>query len=141
MDWLHAMLFTAHSELRKVLFLALSVTFLFVYEISREPLNGFAPNSHTGKTCLVPRSDEFECQDRTNKKRHFLALSAVCVRFMFGKTSLASSFFFLFVFFFLRNCAAHVLRARCIQKKSVFDFAKAFRLKMVYNILVDLTSF
>jgi len=35
---------TARSELRKVLFLALSVTFLFVYEISREPLNGFAPN-------------------------------------------------------------------------------------------------
>jgi len=34
--------FTARSELRKVMFLALSVTFLFVYEISREPLNGFA---------------------------------------------------------------------------------------------------
>jgi len=26
--------------------LALCVTFLFVYEISLEPLNGFAPNSH-----------------------------------------------------------------------------------------------
>jgi len=37
---------TARSELRKVLFLALSVTFLFVYEISPEPLNRFAPNSH-----------------------------------------------------------------------------------------------
>jgi len=36
---------TARSELRKVLFLAQSVTFLFVYEISREPLDGFAPNS------------------------------------------------------------------------------------------------
>ena len=33
------------NELRKVLFLALSATFLFVYEISPEPLNGFAPNS------------------------------------------------------------------------------------------------
>jgi len=31
---------TASSELRKVLFLALSVTFLFVYEIPRELLNG-----------------------------------------------------------------------------------------------------
>jgi len=30
---------------RKVLFLALSVTFLFVHEISREPLNRIAPNS------------------------------------------------------------------------------------------------
>jgi len=38
-------MFTARGELRKVLFLALSVTFLFVREISREPLNGFAPNS------------------------------------------------------------------------------------------------
>ena len=27
------------------MFLALSVTFLFVYEISREPLNEFVPNS------------------------------------------------------------------------------------------------
>ena len=36
---------TARSELRDVLFLALSVTFLFAYEISRESLNGFAPNS------------------------------------------------------------------------------------------------
>jgi len=36
---------SARSELRKVLFLALSVTFLFVYEIYQEPLNGFAPNS------------------------------------------------------------------------------------------------
>ena len=38
-------IFTACSELRKVLFLALSVTFLFMYEISWELLNGFAPNS------------------------------------------------------------------------------------------------
>ena len=37
----------ACSELRKVLFLAPSVCgFMFVCEISWEPLNGFAPNSH-----------------------------------------------------------------------------------------------
>jgi len=41
-------LFTGRSELRKVLLLTLSMTFLFVYEISREPLNGFAPNSQEG---------------------------------------------------------------------------------------------
>jgi len=41
---------TARSELCKVLLLALSVTFLFVYEISREPLNEFAPRSYIGKT-------------------------------------------------------------------------------------------
>jgi len=40
-------LITARSEQRQVLFSAPSVCgFLFVYEISREPLNGFAPNSH-----------------------------------------------------------------------------------------------
>jgi len=39
------LLFTARSELCKVLFLILSVTFLFEYEISAEALNGFAPNS------------------------------------------------------------------------------------------------
>jgi len=33
---------TAHSELCKILVLALSMTFLFVYEISLEPLNGSA---------------------------------------------------------------------------------------------------
>jgi len=47
------------NELRKVLFLVLSVCgFLFVYEISPEPLNGFAPNSQgrrvwsLARTCL-----------------------------------------------------------------------------------------
>jgi len=39
------LIITARNELRQVQFLALSVTFLFVYEISWEPLNGFAPNS------------------------------------------------------------------------------------------------
>ena len=38
---------TARSELLKVLFLAQSLCgVLFVYEISREPLNRFAPNSY-----------------------------------------------------------------------------------------------
>ena len=39
-------LITACSGLHKVPILALSLTFLFVYEISHELLNGFAPNSH-----------------------------------------------------------------------------------------------
>jgi len=38
-------LVTARSELHKVMFLALSVTFLFVYKIFRERLNGFVSNS------------------------------------------------------------------------------------------------
>jgi len=108
-------LFTTHSELHKVLFLVLSVTFLFVYELSLEPLNGYAPNSHERR--LVPRWDEFECQGHERQissplKMHCHALAANnvmqqqmgpfrswrggdgsvqrgCVRFMFGKTSLA----------------------------------------------------
>jgi len=40
------------SELQKVPFLALSVCgFLFVHEISREPLNAFVPNSHGRHVC------------------------------------------------------------------------------------------
>jgi len=33
--------------------------------MSLESLNGFAPNSV--KTCLVPRSDEFECEGQRSK--------------------------------------------------------------------------
>jgi len=44
---------------------AISLWF-FVYEISREPLNGFAPNSH-GRS-VVPRSDEFEGQGHQGQK-------------------------------------------------------------------------
>jgi len=43
-------LITARSELLEVLFFALSVTFLFVYEISREPLNSL---------CQIYREDVF----------------------------------------------------------------------------------
>ena len=61
-------LITACSELCKVLFLALSVTFLFVCQISLEPLNGFAPNSHGRRVWSLARRS--------------------LIRFMFGKTSL-----------------------------------------------------
>ena len=50
----------------------------------------------TRKTYLVPHSDEFKGQGQrsrsTGTKTTFFALSAACVRFMFGKVSLASSF-------------------------------------------------
>ena len=52
----------------------------------------------TGKTCLIPRSEEFECQGQRSKvkvtrdkKRHFSALSAACVQFVFGKIFSPSS--------------------------------------------------
>jgi len=53
--------------------------------------------------CLVPRSDEFEGHGQRSKvkvtrdKNGIFGPSAACVRFMFGKKSLASSFFLLFL--------------------------------------------
>jgi len=45
--WFSVVIFSSRSELLKVLFSAPSACgFLFVYEIFRERLNGFAPNSH-----------------------------------------------------------------------------------------------
>ena len=52
----------ARSKLCKVLFLALSVTFLFF--VCESNISGMAKQR---KTCLVPRSDKFECQDRRSK--------------------------------------------------------------------------
>jgi len=87
--------FTARSELRKVLFLAPSVCgFLFVYEISREPLNRCAQNSQERLVWSLARTSlkvKVKGQGHQGQKRHFSALSAACVRFMFSKISLASS--------------------------------------------------
>jgi len=82
-----AIVFTACSELRKVF--GSVCDFLFVYEISREPLNGFTPNSQ-GRL-LVPRSVDFECQvqGHQGQKTAFSALSVACERFVCGKTSSA----------------------------------------------------
>jgi len=57
----------------KVLFLALSVTlFLFVNQISRERLNGFAPNSQGRRVWFLARSNEFDvkvkCQGHQGRK-------------------------------------------------------------------------
>jgi len=89
---------TARSELRKVRFWALSLTFLFAYETSREPLNGFAPNSHGRRNWSIARmSLHVKVKGQRSRspetKRHFSALSVACVRFTFGKTSLAGSLF------------------------------------------------
>ena len=50
----------------------------------------------TGKTCFIPCPTSLKVkvkgQGHQGQKQHFLALSAACVWFMFGKTSLASSF-------------------------------------------------
>jgi len=57
---------TVRSELRKVLFLALSVTFLFFFvcESNISETVDQICSKFTQKTCLVPCSEEFECQDK-----------------------------------------------------------------------------
>ena len=57
----------ARNELRKVLFLALSTSFLSVCAWN---ISGTAERicaKFTRKTCLVPRSDQFECQGQRSK--------------------------------------------------------------------------
>ena len=88
-------LVTARSGLRKVLFFAPSVCFLFVYEISWESLNGFAPNSHGRRVWSIARKSlrsRSKVKVTRDKKRQFSALSAACVQFMFRKTSSATIF-------------------------------------------------
>ena len=57
-----------YHTLHKVLFLVLSVTFLFVYEISRGTAERIW-DKFTGKMCLVTCSDKFECQDHRSRSR------------------------------------------------------------------------
>jgi len=87
---------TTHSELQKVLFLAPSVCgFLFLHEISTEPLNGFAPNSHRRRVwslAWMSLKVKVKGQGHQEQKTAFFTISAACVWFMFGKTSLAFSY-------------------------------------------------
>jgi len=79
--------------------LALSVTFLFVYEISRESQNGFATNSHGRRvwslagTCLKfkVKGQRSRSMSPGTKNNGILRPNlAACVRFTFGKTFSAS---------------------------------------------------
>jgi len=78
-----------NTELRQVLFLAPPVCgFLFVYEISRKPLNGFAPNSRGRRVWSLARMSlkvKGKGEGHQGQKRHFSALSA------FGLFGIASS--------------------------------------------------
>ena len=65
--------------------------FLFVYEISPELLNGFAPKSH-GRRVWSLAWMSLKVKVTRVKNQHLSTLLASCVQFMFGKTSLASSF-------------------------------------------------
>ena len=73
------------------------MVFLFVYEISRELLNGFSPNSQGRRGWSLARKDlkvKFKGQRSRSPgtKHHISALSVAFVRFVFGKTYLACSY-------------------------------------------------
>jgi len=68
--------------------------FLLVYEISREPLNGFAPNSHGRCVWSLDRTGlnvKVKGQGHRGQKRLFSAFSAACGWLMFDKISFAYS--------------------------------------------------
>jgi len=70
-------IFTAHSELRNVLFFLRRQSVFFVYEISLEPLSGFAPNSHRRRVWSLARTSlkfKVKCQDHQGQKAAFLFL-------------------------------------------------------------------
>jgi len=67
-----------------------------------ELLNGFAPNSHGRHVWSLVRTSlkvnvKVKGQGHRGQKWHFSALLAACMRFIFGKTFLASSFLHLLV--------------------------------------------
>ena len=70
------------------------VVFCFVYKISWEPLNRFVPNSHGRCVWCLARTRlkiKVRGHGHQGQKRHFSALSAACLRFMFGKSYVAST--------------------------------------------------
>jgi len=87
-----------------------SVFFLFVYEISREPLNGFAPNSHGRRVWSVARTSlkvTVKGQGQQGQNGIFRPLRRpACMRFMFGKTYLAFSDFCVVVAGSQQGCHA-----------------------------------
>jgi len=84
--------YRTHWTVEGCVFGAVSLCFLLVYEIFREPLNGFAPYSHGRRVLsLAWTSLVVKVKITRGKKWHFSALLAACVQFMFGKTSLAFS--------------------------------------------------
>jgi len=59
-----------------------------------------------------------------DKKRHFLALSAACVQFMFGKASLAFSFMSFSVLLFIYACL--LLTAVTVSELFILNFHPAY---------------
>jgi len=79
-----------------------SVAFCLCMKYLREPVNGFAPNSHGRRSWSLSWTSS-KVKVTRDKNRHFSALLAACVQFMFGKTFLSCSCWT----FYLRNILKH----------------------------------
>jgi len=67
---------------------AVSLFLLFVYEMYREPLNGFVPNSHRRRAWSIARTSlkvKVKGQSHQGQNNGIFGPSAACVRFMFVK--------------------------------------------------------
>jgi len=77
---------TPRRELREVLFFgAVCYRFWLVNQISREPLNGFAPNSPARRLWSLARTTlkvKVKGQGHHGQKKHFSVLSTACMRFI-----------------------------------------------------------
>jgi len=94
--------------------------FVCVWNIP-EPLNGFAPNSHGRRVwslALTSLKVKVKDQGHQGQKRHFSAFSAACVRFIFGKASLASSFI---LFYFLFQIWKYVFNIFKLKSRTWFE--------------------
>jgi len=111
---------TARSELRKVLFLAPSVCgVFFVYEISREPLNGFAPNSHGRLVWFLAGTSlkaKVKGQGHKGQKNGIFRPFRWPACGLFGKTSLASSLHLLQTFDHSDNGVVHISRVSSLSR-------------------------
>ena len=91
--------YRTQSTAKGSVFGAVSMFFVCVWNISGTA-DGICAKC-TRETCLVPRSEVWRSrskakgQGQQGQKRHFSVLLAACVRFMFGKTSVASRSFFI----------------------------------------------
>jgi len=109
----------------------------------RELLNGFVPNSHgrcvwsLAQTSLKVKV-KVKGQGHQEEKRHFLALSATCMRFMFGKTSLVSSFICNLIFDFLFPIKFVFARGRCCHKTSGDDILNLYQCMSLHDFIASI---
>jgi len=98
---------------------AISLCFLFVYEISLEQLTRFVPNSNGRRVWSLTRTHlkvKVKGQGHNRQKWYFLALLVACMQFMFGKTCLASSLNYIYLIVYVSQIVKELIKlASCVK--------------------------